>query len=228
MESKITLSMSILHRSVLRKKSAFLMLFNVLLACIPIAALASIQSTTTTRSLSKANQIKISGRLAEIFDKGPLNAEPSPTVRGVERSVLSAGDGAKWLSPVTVSYKTISNKYCRLAASDINLTTTKVVPLPPSALYDSCLKLMTQYIVDANGDGRQDVAHLVLVKSNRADFAVNEILVYLAGASTETGYCYSAQASRQLSQLSMRSARVANKALREARKRLAIERFACD
>lgn len=209
------------------KTNAFFLIFCTSLLYNAIAIAASNETTTTQLGLSKGNQIKIYKRLIKIIENDPLMAEASPMVRGVEQSVLRAGEDAKWISPVSVSYKSVSNKYCRLATSDVNMTNTSVIPLPPPALHDFCLKIKTQYMIDATGGGVRDVAQLVLLKSNRAGFAVSEVLVYLADTASQGGYCYSAQASRQLPPTRMNSAEAANKALREVRKRLAKERFSC-
>lgn len=207
--------------------NAFLLILSTLFLHASIATAASNETTTNALSLSKENQINISKRLIEIIESDPLLTEVTPIVHGVEQSVLSSGEDAKWISPVSVSYKSVPNKYCRLATSDVNMKNTSVIPLPPQALHDFCLKLKNQYLIDATGDGVRDVAQLVFIKSNRGNFGIHEVLIYLADPTSEGGYCYSAQASRQLPPTSMNSAEAANRALREARKRLAKERFSC-
>lgn len=215
-------------RTLGEKTNAFLLIFSALFLHEPTAIAAPNEATTTALALSKESQIKISKRLIEILEKDPLMAEAKPIARGIEQSVLRAGEDAKWISPVSVIYKSVPNKYCRLATSDVNMKNTSVIPLPPQALHDFCLKLKNQYLIDATGDGVRDVAQLVFIKSNRGNFGVHEVLIYLADPTSEGGYCYSAQASRQLPPTSMNSAKAANKALREARKRLEKKRFSCD
>jgi hypothetical protein len=92
----------------------------------------------------------------------------------------------------------------------------------------ACRKISTQLLVDANGSGPHDVVPAVLIQSNRANFEVTEALVYLSDPHSESGYCYSAQASRELVPENLLSAEAASAALRQARVRLGLQAFACD
>jgi hypothetical protein len=154
---------------------------------------------------------------------------PGPIVAGQERSVrVSSGNGGVWLAPVQVRYRNLSNKYCRLAVLDETSRRTMLVPLPITALNDTCSKINRQLIVNANGTPASDVVQSVQIHSNRADHEISEALVYLADPLSESGYCYSAQASRELTPENMRSVSSANAALKQARARLGIPTFRCE
>ena len=148
-------------------------------------------------------------------------------VRPARTNVTGSGSGT-WLLPVHVRYKTASNKYCRLAVSDENMLQTRLVPLPTAALHDTCSRISAQLLVDANGTGPRDVVQTVSIRSNRANFDLTEALVYLADSQSDSGYCYSSQASRELAPESLRSAIVASAVLKQARARLGVQAFSCD
>ena len=152
-----------------------------------------------------------------------------PVVAGEARSVrVNSGKGGVWLTPVQVRYKNLSNKYCRLAVLDETSRRTWLVPLPETALNDTCSKINKQLLVNANGTRDTDVVQSVQIHSNRADHQVSEALVYLADPMSESGYCYSAQASRELTPENMGSVSLANAALKQARARLGITTFGCE
>ena len=171
----------------------------------------------------------LANSLVTQLERDPQLPGAGPVVTGPERSVqVSMGSSGAWLTPVQVSYKALSNKYCMLAVSDDSMQQIRLVPLPVAALHDTCSRIRTQLLVDANGTGLRDVVQAVQIRSNRAGFEVTEALVYLADPRAKAGYCYSAAASRELSVESLRSAHAASNALRQARARLGLNAFACD
>ena len=150
-------------------------------------------------------------------------------VSGEDRSIrASSGGRGIWLTPVQVRYKSLSNSYCRLAVSDENVENTRLVPLPPTELNDSCIKVSAQFVVDANGTGATDVVQSVRIRSNRGTYEVSEALVYLAHPQSASGYCFSAQASRELAPASLRTAQAINAALKDSRARLGLQEYSCN
>lgn len=152
-----------------------------------------------------------------------------PVVSGQDRSMRASSGGRRiWLTPVQVRYKSLSNSYCRLAVSDEGMENTRLVPLPPTELNDSCIKVSSQFVVDANGTGATDVVQSVRIRSNRGTYEVSEALVYLAHPQSASGYCFSSQASRELTPESLRTAQAINAALKDSRARLGLQEYSCD
>ena len=207
------------------------MLLALALALACSSALAGMPAKLEIHSpkLSDAEQKALVATLIARLGRDESMPGPSPMVFGVERAHRIGDDRAGgWIAPLHVRYKEFRNKYCLLAVADASLSNVKVVGLPPTALHDTCSGFVAQFIVDANGDGHQDVVHAIQIKSNRVNSNVTEALVYLADAKVDGGYCFSAQASSQLSPADLRSAATASASLGRARTRLGIERFVCD
>ncbi|MFT3721146.1 hypothetical protein [Pseudorhodoferax sp.] len=152
-----------------------------------------------------------------------------PLISGYKHSArVLAGGRTLWLAPLQVRYASLSNRYCRLAVMDERTREINLAPLPSSAMHDTCSEISAQWLVDANGSGAVDIVQLVHIQSNRGDFLISEPLVYLYDPQSEVGYCYSSEASRELSQRTMHSRDAASSALKNARARLGINRFSCD
>ena len=214
-----------------RRPSNSVMLLALALALACSSALAGLPTKLEIHSqkLGDAEQKALVATLISRLERDESMPGPSPMVFGVERAHRIGDDSASgWIAPLHVRYKEFRSKYCLLAVAGASLFNVKVVRLPPTALHDTCSGFVAQFVVDANGDGHQDVVHGVRIKSNRVNSNVTEALVYLADARVDGGYCFSAQASSQLSPADLKSAATASASLGRARTRLGIKRFVCE
>lgn len=201
----------------------------VLLAASMAHADAQRESGAPAARQNAAVRLQLANDLVAQLEQESQLPGPGPVVTGTERSVrVSAGKSTAWLTPVQVRYRSLSNRYCLLAVSDEETKQTRLVPLPAAALRDTCRKISAQFLVDANGSGPHDVVQAVQIQSNRGNFEVTEALVYLSDSLSDSGYCYSSQASRELAPEHLFSAKAASAALSEARVRLGLKAFACD
>ena len=209
--------------------SATLLALALALACSSALAGMPAKLEVHSQKLDGAEQKALVATLISRLEKDESMPGPSPMVFGVERARRIGDSRASgWITPLHVRYKAFSNKYCLLAVADDSLSNVKIVRLPPTALHDTCSGFVAQFVVDANGDGHQDVVHGVQIKSNRVNSNVTEALVYLVDAKADAGYCFSAQASSQLSPADLKSAATASASLGRARTRLGIKRFVCE
>jgi hypothetical protein len=157
----------------------------------------------------------------------PESERPVVAVVRSQRASGVAGD-VNLLVPITVRYKRLSNRYCRLA---VGTTTTgtdlQLVPVPVRAGYDRCTRIAPVFFLDINRDSEMDVVYGMTVKSNREDAWVVEAAVYLSDSSTSTGYCYSAVASEQVQPEDLKKPSTVEAALRSALDRLGLSAFPC-
>lgn len=139
----------------------------------------------------------------------------------------AAGPDRVLLSAFTVRFAKVTNTYCRVGVADPSLAKVELIPVPPRAGNDACLRLGPVYWLDVNGDGRLDAVHGVTVTSNANGARVVEAVVYLSDPASPTGYCYSGAASAQLTPESLASAEVVAAKLAAAKKRLQLTTFPC-
>lgn len=139
----------------------------------------------------------------------------------------SQRDDKRLLMTVGVRYSGFSNSYCRLALAKADLRSAELVALPARANSEDCLGITTVLYPDLNGDGVADVVQSLRLKSNRYEASAVVPVVYLSSPDARSGYCYSEQASRQLSPDELRSAEATRDALERARRRLGIAHFDC-
>ena len=206
-----------------------LLALAVAVACSSARAEMPTKLEINSQKLGAVEQKALVATLISRLERDESMPGPSPIVFGVERAHRIGDKRASgWIAPLHVRYKAFSNKYCLLAVADAALSDVKVVRLPPIALHDTCSGFVAQFVVDANGDGHQDVVHGIQIKSNRVNSNVTEALVYLADAKVDAGYCFSAEASRQLSPADLKSAATVSASLGRARKRLGIKSFVCE
>ena len=153
-----------------------------------------------------------------------------------ERALVSIKSWTNWVDnferrtfilPITVRYKGLANKYCRVAISEAPNFDLKVVPVPTSALYDSCLALSPFYVVRESDSGTPIVVHGVLLKSNRNGAVVREVVVYIADPKSDSGFCYSGTGSAQLNEADLRSKAAVQRSLAISKKRLGPRGFVC-
>jgi hypothetical protein len=142
---------------------------------------------------------------AGALENDPAMPGPGALVSGFERSTLvSTPAGQTWFMPLHVHYSGLSNKYCRLATAKLSTESPMLIALPTRALYDHCIRINGQFIIDVNDDGQPDVVQSIQVKSNRGNFNVTQAIVYLSVPGEEK-YCYSATASSLLKPVDLRS-----------------------
>lgn len=136
-----------------------------------------------------------SGSFALLF--GLSEPDPVPPSVGTRLRWSGAQGGNRLLVPVRITFKNLSNSYCRLATLSADLKNIAAVPLAQQVNFDDCKSAQTRYL-DLNGDGALDVVQALDVNSNRYEATITVPIVYLSTAATESGYCYSEKISSQL------------------------------
>jgi hypothetical protein len=101
------------------------------------------------------------------------------------------------------------------------------LPLPPQALHDSCSRLYSYYIFNRHKNNGETIVHGVSLKSNRDGASVVEVIVYLHDPNSELGFCYSADASAQLTPADLKSKAALKLALDRTKRRLGLKNFSC-
>lgn len=184
-------------------------------------------SSPTKLNTTFRNTVEVA--LIKVFERDENLPGVGVIVSGQEQASRPiSGNPSSWLMPIHVRYKSLTNSYCRLAIFDDKEETVRVVPLPLPALNDRCMKIDAQLIIDANGTGATDVVQSVRIRSNRGAYEILQAVVYLAHPQSESGYCFSTQASRELSPKDQLTASKANATLKSARSRLGVQEFSCD
>jgi hypothetical protein len=183
-----------------------LIFLSMLLNLLCLNAVAAPKSPHPAEKLDARQRQALTSSLVDMLEKDPLLPGPTVIVSGLERSTMNTGAaGSVWLVPLQIRYQSVSNRYCRLATTDPTLGATAIVPLPPQALHDTCMRVNAQFVVDMNGDGQADVVQSIQIKSNRGNFSLTEAVVYLSTQDSRA-YCYSAIASGLLTPSDLRSA----------------------
>ena len=159
-------------------------------------------SSPTKLNTTFRNMVEVA--LIKVFERDENLPGVGVIVSGQEQASRPiSGNPSSWLMPIHVRYKSLTNSYCRLAIFDDKEETVRVVPLPLPALN-------------------------VRIRSNRGAYEILQAVVYLAHPQSESGYCFSTQASRELSPKDQLTASKANATLKSARSRLGVQEFSCD
>lgn len=154
------------------------------------------------------------------------NASPVISVEGNSAWLVISGQ-KKLIVPMMVRFQNTNNKYCLVASANVDLTSLQFLPLPPQALHDSCFRLYPYYMFKQHTDDDKTIVHGVSLKSNRDGVSVVEVIVYLPDPKSELGFCYSADASAQLTPADLKSKAVLKLALDRTRRRLGLKNFSC-
>lgn len=198
---------------------------SVLVACGCLADSAgrasAALSKAETAALTRAAQVAIkqqddlpTDNVAAIAWLGPLRRDP-------------LSERGRLVTLAVVRFSGIANRYCRVFVSDGELASAKLVPIPAAANYDQCLSAGPLLVLDLDGDGIADLVHTVKLRSNRYPSTVSETVVYLGRSDAVSGYCYSADASRELAAADTVTTASLAKAAAVALKRLGKPSFAC-
>lgn len=178
-------------------------------------------SRAESAALSRAAQVVIKSQ-----DDLPNDSEASIAWAVPLRRELPGGSGQ--LAAVgVVRFAGLANRYCRVFIAAGDLTRATLVPVPAAANYDHCLQAGPLHAVDIDGDGIVDLVHTVAMKSNRYPTTVSETVVYLGRRDAASGFCYSADASRELAAADVRTSTSLVSAASRALERTAKTGFTC-
>lgn len=188
------------------------------------AATDKLSSVPTSQEIRQADI-----GLPKIILGQPDLLEDTTVVTKLEKrlSWSSQTSSARLLLPVSVRYQGTTNSYCRLATASKGVKDIVIVKLPAQVNFDDCNEVSDLKYMEINGDGMLDLVEGLLVKSNVSSSRIVTPIVYLSTPGSESGYCYSDAASRQLVPADLKSEENIRKALEKAKKRLGVTVFDC-
>lgn len=164
---------------------------------------------------------------ALVKTRDDLPEEPVSLLKLEKPLYWSAAQSGRLLVPVTIRFKGVANSYCRIATWNPDQANAVLVEVPEQANYDECRGFDTVRYLDINRDNVLDIATSFSVKSNSVRGYVAEQAVFLSGANTPSGYCYSEKASRNLRPEQMQSEIKIKQALDNELKRIGETQFEC-
>ena len=167
--------------------------------------------------------------LPKIISGQPDLLDHATVVTKLEKrlSWSSQTSDARLLLPVSIRYQGTINSYCRLATASKGVKGIVLVRLPTQVNFDDCNGVSELKYMEINGDGMLDLVEGLLVKSNVSSSHVVIPIIYLSTRTSESGYCYSDAASRQLAPADLKSEENIRKALEKAKRRLGVTVLNC-